>query len=783
MASSRLIANHAPDLISLCALLMELPIAVGDALIVNHKSMPPISAAERALRFFGIPLVRMIYRVTAVGVERLPRGGCLLLPNHITFIDAIVLLLACPRPIRFMIAEEYYRNRFLRPVLRITRCIPITPRRAKNAMRLAAELIRDGEIVCVFPEGELTRSGVLGGLHRGYQLIARQAAAPVVPVWLDQLWGSIFSFQGRRFFRKWPHHFPYPAAVEFGAALSPDEADTATVRERLLQVGERCFSRRPTLRQSLGSASVHGLARHPFRTAVVDGMDGSSLSRSKLLGAAAALSRHLRRTCPEKRIAIVLPASKAGVVANLAVVLAGKVPVGLNFTSGRSALARVEEIAGLTTAISANAFAQRLPDFPWLEKTIQLDELLPGMKRQIFFWWLAAILFPPRTLIRWLEVPREGGHEEAVLLFTSGSSGDPKGVILSHVNVVGNVAQFRVVLDATRDEIVLASLPFFHSFGCTVTLWFPLIDGVPIVTYPNPLEAAKCAELIARYWVTILLAAPTFLRGYLRKAAPEQFQSIRLTITGAEKLPRNLAEAFEAQLGRPVFEGYGLTETSPVVSVNLPNPEPPRPGESVQPLNRSGSVGKLVPGLAAEIRDPETGQKLSLHSSGMLWLRGPNVFEGYLNDPARTAEVLHDGWLKTGDLGRFDEDGFLFIEGRLSRFSKIGGEMVPHETVEQKIVAALGLSQEGERTIAVASMTDEAKGEVLVLLSTIAIDLAELRAQLYEAGVPNLWIPKTIRRVGRIPVLATGKLDLRACGEFAARGEETAPNEEPGDPA
>ncbi len=758
---------------------MELPIAVGEASIVNHYSMPPISATERALRFFGMPLVRMIYRVTAVGVERLPRGGFLLLPNHITWVDAIVLLLACPRPIRFMIAQEYYRNRFLHPVLRITRCIPITPRRAKEAMRMAVEMICDGEIVCVFPEGELTRSGVLGGLRRGYQLIARQAGAPVVPVWLDQLWGSIFSFQGGRFFRKWPRHVPYPAAVEFGAPLSPNEANTATVRERLLQLGESCFSQRPALRQSLGAAAVRGLARHPFRTAVIDGMDGSVLTRSKLLGAAAALSRYLRRACPERRIAIVLPASKGGVVANLAVVLAGKVPVGLNFTSGRNALARAEEIAGLTTAISANAFAKRLPDFPWPQKTIQLDELLPAMKRQIFLWWMAAILFPARILIRWLEVPRKGGHEEAVLLFTSGSSGDPKGVVLSHYNVVGNVAQFRVVLDATREDLILASLPFFHSFGCTVTLWFPLIDGVRIVTYPNPLEAAKCAELIDRYRVTVVLAAPTFLRGYLRKAEAKQFQSVRLTITGAEKLPRNLAEAFEERLGKPVFEGYGLTETSPVVSVNLPDPKPSQPGETVQPSNRPGSVGKLVPGLAAQIREPETGRKLSLHDSGMLWLRGSNIFEGYLNDPARTAEVLQDGWLKTGDLGRIDQDGFLFIEGRLSRFSKIGGEMVPHETVEHQIQAALGLGNEGDRTIAVASVVNSQKGEALVVLSTIDIDQANLRARLQEAGVPNLWIPKTIKRVEKIPVLATGKLDLRACSEIAAGREETAPEEEP----
>jgi acyl-[acyl-carrier-protein]-phospholipid O-acyltransferase/long-chain-fatty-acid--[acyl-carrier-protein] ligase len=387
---------------------------------------------------------------------------------------------------------------------------------------------------------------------------------------------------------------------------------------------------------------------------------------------------------------------------------------------------------------------------------------------------MAAIIFPATWVIRWLEVPKEGDRAEAVLLFTSGSSGDPKGVILSHRNLVGNVAQFRVVLDATKEDMMLASLPFFHSFGCTVTLWFPLIDGVRIVTYPNPLDAGKCAELVGRYRVTVMLAAPTFLRGYLRKGAPEQFAHVRLAITGAEKLPRSLAEAFEERLGQPVFEGYGLTETSPVVSVNLPNPPPTECGGMAQPTSRPGSVGKLVPGLAPEIRDPESGEKLSLHDSGMLWLRGPNIFEGYLDDPGRTAEVLHDGWLKTGDLARFDRDGFLFIEGRLSRFSKIGGEMVPHETVEQKIIAALGLGNEGDRALAVTSVVDAQKGEALVLLSTIEIDQAQLRARLQEAGVPNLWIPKKTRRVEQIPVLATGKLDLRGCSAIAAREADGA---------
>ncbi|PYI83544.1 MAG: AMP-dependent synthetase [Verrucomicrobia bacterium] len=723
--------------------------------------MASMSAAERALYFFCRPLVRCFYRVTALGLENLPSGGFLLLPNHISWVDAIVLQLACPRPIRYVIDEEYYHKPILHSLLRVLGCIPINTHHSHPAVRLATEKIADGEIVCVFPEGRLERTGVLLRLQRGYELIARHANAEVVPVWLDQLWGSIFSFQGGKFFRKLPKRVRYPVTIAFGKPLKADDANVATVREELLKLGEFCFSRRPSLDRHLAEECVRGLKRRPFATAVIDGLDHSTLSRSKLLGAAAALSRFLRRQFADERIAIVLPANKGSMMANLAVTLAGKVPVDLNFTIGRAANESCCGRANLRVAISATQFMERIKDFPWPERVLKLDELMPRMKRQIIFWWLISILLPARLLLQLLQIPKEGGHTEAVLLFTSGTTGEPKGVVISHRNVVGNVSQFRQLLDAKKNDAILASLPFFHTFGSTVTLWYPLIEGVRIVTYPNPLEAARCAALIERYKLTFLLATPTFLRVYLRKAQPHQLRSLRLTIAGAEKLPLDLARHFEERFGKRVFEGYGLTETAPVVSVNLPEPLP-----NVEPTSRLYSVGRMAPGIAAEIREAETDRKLSLHETGMLWLRGVNIFEGYLHDPKQTAEVLRDGWLKTGDIGRFDEDGFLYIEGRLSRFSKIGGEMVPHEAVENKIVDLLGLSGRDERPLAVVGVQDEAKGEALVLLSAVDVDLCELRKELHEAGIPNLWIPKHVQRVESIPVLASGKLDLKKCKEL-----------------
>lgn len=718
------------------------------------------------IRGIGTVIATIMYRVTAFHRERLPAGGFLLLPNHLTWVDAIVLQLACPRPIRFVVFEEIYNQRWLNWIFRAVGALPISSKRAKDAVKAASEAIQRGEIVCIFPEGELSRTGMLLRLKRGYELIARGANAPVVPVWLDRLWGSIFSFEGGKYFFKFPRRFPYPVTVAFGVPISPDEADIATVRERFLELGEFCYQQRPDLEGHLARACLRGLKKNQWHTAVIDGMDHSALTCGSVLAAAITLSRHVRRKCRGRRIGIVLPPGKAAVIANLAVTLANKTPVNLNFTAGRSSVEAALRIGEVRDCITAHPVMKRLADFPWPMHLLHLDAELPVLKPQIIAWRIVVAVLPAWALAMILGVPRIGDRDEAMVLFTSGSSGEPKGVVLSHRNVLGNVSQFALMLNLGKEDTVLACLPFFHSFGCTVTLWYPLIEGVRSVTYPNPLEIAKNADIIERYKVTLFCSTPTFLRGYLRKVEPPQLASLQLVVTGAEKLPMELADAFKERFGKDLLQGYGLTETAPVAAVNLPEPKASRPGDNVQPSSRRGSVGKLAPGMAAQIRDPDTDAALSLHDTGMLWLRGPNIFEGYLNDPKRTDEVLVDRWFKTGDLGRFDEDGFLFIEGRMSRFSKIGGEMVPHEVIESKIAEVLELPKD-ERVIAIASIPDEAKGEALVLLAARDIDPTELRKKLSAAELPNLWIPRIVRRVEAIPILASGKLDLGRCKELA----------------
>jgi acyl-[acyl-carrier-protein]-phospholipid O-acyltransferase/long-chain-fatty-acid--[acyl-carrier-protein] ligase len=732
---------------------------------------PARERLARLIRLVGGGFVRLIYRIRTHGLEHLPAtGGVLLLPNHITWVDAILLQIACPRPVRFMLFEAIYRRPLLNPFFRLFGVIPVSPVHAKEGVRTAAARLQAGEVVCIFPEGELTRTGTLLRLKKGFELIAQKGGVPVVPVWLDQLWGSIFSFEGGRFFSKWPRRLPYPVTLAFGEPLSPGQADIATVREKLLELGASCYAQRPMLERHLAEACLRGLKSGLGRVAVVEGTDHSTLTRGTLLAAGIVLARHLRAHVSARRVGIVLPPTKGAVLANLGVLLAGKIPVGLNFTSSRDSLTAAMRQAGIDTVITAGIFERKLEQFPWPPQVLRLEALLPPLKKRIGLWRVLVAILPWQVLARVLQIPRRGDHEEAVLLFTSGSVGEPKGVVLSHRNILANISQFRVMINFTSKDTVLASLPFFHSFGCTVTLWFPIIEGMRSVTYPNPLEVVKISELIERYRCSLFLATPTFLRSYLRKAEPAQLASVKLAVTGAEKLPRALADAFAEKFGHQVMEGYGLTETSPVVSVNLPDVSVSDTGKAVQLAYRPGSVGKLAPGLAAQIRDPDTGGPLSLHEVGMLWLRGANIFEGYLGQPEQTAEVLRDGWFRTGDLGRFDEDGFLFIEGRLSRFSKIGGEMVPHETVEAKIIEALSLPPGGDRHFVVVGVPDEAKGESLVLLTVIDVDQADLRSRLSALGVPNLWVPRRIQRVESFPVLGSGKLDLKRCRELALTG-------------
>jgi acyl-[acyl-carrier-protein]-phospholipid O-acyltransferase/long-chain-fatty-acid--[acyl-carrier-protein] ligase len=725
---------------------------------------------ESLLRLWLLIVSRCFYRVRAMGLENLPsKGGVLLVCNHVSYVDAIVLQLACPRPIRFVAYEALHHQWWLGWALRILGVIPISSRHAKDAVRSVAQRLKQGEVVCIFPEGQLTRTGVLMGLRKGFELMARQGEAPVVPVFLDALWGSIFSFSENRYFLKLPRQLPYPVSVDFGKPIAPDVATRMTVWKALLDLGEEAFEARPELQGHLGYASIQALSRQPWKNLVVDRFPHRRpLSRGMVLALAIALARRWRHSIKGRRVGVVLPPGIGGVVVNVALSIADKIPVNLNFTAGRAAVESCLRRAGIETIVSAGALRDRFTEFPWPSDTLDVAEELRACGKPSIIGWLAVIwLLPSRALAQVVGTPCQGDRQEAILFFTSGSSGDPKGVPLTHRNVLGNVAQIAGTGIMHHGDVMMACLPLFHSFGYTVTLWYAVLHGVRIVALPSPLEAKKIGEAVRDERVTILIGTPTFLRSYIRKVDAEQFRSLRFVIAGAEKLPSDVLAAFKEKFGMPIYEGYGLTETTPVVAVNREDPPLPTPTAELQLGHRPGSVGRLLPGITVRIGDPDTGQDRELTETGMLYLRGANIFNGYLADEERTREVLCEGWFRTGDLGRFDGDAFLFIEGRLSRFSKIGGEMVPHGTVEQKIIEALGLQSAETQPLVVTGVPDETKGEALVLLTTVDVSPEQLREKLTAAGLPNLWIPRTIRRVEKIPTLSTGKLDLKGCEKLA----------------
>jgi acyl-[acyl-carrier-protein]-phospholipid O-acyltransferase/long-chain-fatty-acid--[acyl-carrier-protein] ligase len=538
--------------------------------------------------------------------------------------------------------------------------------------------------------------------------------------------------------------------------------------KEIVDIDEAAFQQRPDLNSHLAYESFLALARRPRRELIVDRtLQRRTMKSGFLLAVSYMLSRRISGWTSKSRVGIVFPPGLGGYIANLAVVFAGKIPVNLNFTLGAASAEACMRQADIDCLLTTKQVQLKMPLYPWPESgVVDLVDALKALPKAKTLALLSSIyLCPVKMLAKLLKIPSLGGDREAGLLFTSGSSGDPKGVVLTHRNILGNCAQIDASNLLPATEKLVANLPIFHSFGFTVTLWYPLLRGCSVVTLPSPLETKKIAEAIEAESATILVGTPTFFKPYFKRVDPKKLVSLKYVVGGAEKTPAGFADAWEARFGGMYLEGYGLTETSPVVSVNLPTTPPGVEyfSETAEGF-RPASVGRLLPGHAARILNPDTMEEMDVSSVGLLALKGPNIFSHYLDDPKRTAEVKQGDWFITGDLARFDSDGFLFIEGRLSRFSKIAGEMVPHGTIEEILIEAYDLLECEVPMLAIAGRPDEAKGEALVLIASeeLELKLDDVRAKLSAAGLSNLWIPKELKEVEYIPTLVTGKLDLRA---------------------
>jgi len=441
--------------------------------------------------------------------------------------------------------------------------------------------------------------------------------------------------------------------------------------------------------------------------------------------------------------------------------------VNVNYTAGSAGMESAARQAGLKTVVTSRVFLHKAKIEPpagvetiWIEDVAA--EIGPAARAS------ATILarFAPESMVARAcgSRARRGADDVATIIFSAGSTGEPKGVVLTQFNVDANVEGVAQAMRIGPEDRLLGVLPFFHSFGY-MALWFAANHGLGIVFHGNPLDGAVVGDLVQKHHVSVMLATPTFLQIYLRRCTPAQFGSVRIVLAGAEKLPERLAAAFEAQFGVRPLEGYGTTECSPAVALNAPDFRAPG---FYQVGSRRGTVGQPLPGVSVRIVDPDTFAPLPPETPGLLLVRGPNVMRGYLGRDDLTAGVLRDGWYVTGDIASLDEDGFLRITDRLSRFSKIGGEMVPHGRVEEALHEAAGVT---EQTFAVCGLPDEKRGERLAVLSTLEESkLPAVLERLATMGLPNLYIPKkdAFVKVEKLPVLGTGKIDLRGVKRMAA---------------
>ena len=728
--------------------------------------------------FVRLPLwivCRTFYRLRVQGLENIPETGpALLVANHVSYIDPLLILAGQKRKIRFFMWAPYTRIWGLGFLVRMADVIPIQgtggPRAIIQALRTASEALAKGEVVCIFAEGGVTRTGFLLPFQRGFEQIVKRSPAPIIPICIDHVWGSIFSYQGGKFFWKWPQEVPYRVHVTIGKPL-PATADPYTVRQAIQRLSAESAVRRSPERKPVHRQFVRQAVAHPFRSCLIDpGAPKPILKYGEVLVGVKLLLKRLKPLLgDDAMVGVWLPPSAGGAIANICLACMGKISVNLNYTSAASIVQSSIDQCKIKKVLTSKLFTHKVPldPGPGVELIYLEDFRKEITKTERILTYIGVLLLP--GFVHEYLLMGLGGHkidDTCTIIFSSGSTGDPKGVVLTHGNIAANAESTIQAIDPVPEDRLLGILPFFHSFGFTVTLWVPLQVGASTTYHPNPLQPREIGEICKKYQCTIFLATPTFLRSYLRRCEPDDFKSLRLLVCGAEKMPPTLAQEFKAKFGVEPLEGYGCTELSPVAAVNVPDF---REGSAKQAGNKPGTIGLPIPGVAARIVQRETLQDLPQGQEGLLLMYGANVMKGYLGrDDLTQKKIVDGGWYLTGDLAFIDKEGFITITGREERFAKIAGEMVPLEKVEEELHLILKTS---EKVCVITAIPDAKKGERLVVLHLALTETTAqaLWKQLNERGLPNIYVPspRDFYEVAELPMLGTGKLDLKKCKQMA----------------
>jgi len=731
-----------------------------------------VKLPQSLVRYIIKFIVGFKYRLQVEGLENIDDSkGILLLGNHISFMDWAILQMAYPKQIRFVMDREYYQKWYFKPFLDFFGVIPISTRGSKQALLSVSEALNRGESVALFPEGHISRNGHLGEFQRGFEIILSKVDKDidVVPFYLRGLWEDNFSFASAKMKRKRTKDI----SVHFGKALDKS-VDRVELKKAIMRLSidswqDYASSLKPIANMWLRSAKSVAKA-----LSIADST-GVELSGYKMIASVWMMRSVLKDKLKSKNIGLLLPTSVGGAIANMTVLTLGKTIVNLNYSASKESLFHALEIADIEQIVTSKQFITKLKakgfDMSEILSRVEVIYLEDSKKdisklKSVGAYILAMLL--PSKVLSWILVDKVSVSDTAAILFSSGSEGVPKAIELSHTNIMGNIKQAITLINPSDDDVMLGTLPIFHSFGLTVTTLLPLVEGIAVVAHPDPTDGYGIGKMSARYQATILFATATFYRLYTRnrKLHPLMFKDLRLVIAGAEKLPNEIRDEFKKKFGKEIYEGYGATETTPVASVNIPDvlmldTFKPQIG------NKVGTVGLPLPGSCFKIVDPEDFRELEVGMDGMILIGGTQIMKGYLKNESKTKEVIKeiDGvrWYVTGDKGHIDEDGFLTIVDRYSRFAKLGGEMVSLGLVESTISKVVDTNS----AIAITALPDSKKGEKIVLLLEGEMSVDELKEQIKGLKLNPLFVPSEYIKVDEIPKLGSGKADFKAIKRLA----------------
>ncbi len=721
-------------------------------------------------------VVGLKYRLDVKGVKHIPStGGALLLGNHISWIDWAVVLMSSPREIKFVMHKKIYEKWYINWVLKLFNAIPISNASSKETIKTIANELDKGNVIVLFPEGSITRNGHMGEFKRGFELILKQTKneIPVIPFYIRGLWESKFSRATAKYKKTKDIK---NVTVSFSRAIKKENANIVTVKKAVNNLAVRSWHDH-TENLSTVPELVFDRLKKVKKDLIFADTTGVELSGYRFLTASILFKNILKSRVKGQNIGLLFPSSAGGAFFNTSILMLGKTAVNLNFTSSMEALKGSVGKAEIQTIIASKKFVEKLK-----EKGIAIDEILelcevlyvedlkPLITKPKGLATLLSVVLLPSFILKKLHINKQKKDSTAVIMFSSGSEGIPKGIELSHTNIVGNTQQVASILNVNDKDVIVGSLPFFHAFGTVVTLFLPLIEGIKCVAHPDPTDGYAIGKLIEKYKATIMLGTSTFFRLYAKnpKAKKEMFQTLRYIVAGAEKLSPKVREDFTNKFGKEIIEGYGVTETTPVASCNIPDIQ--SPDKSVQVGNKIGTVGMPIPGTKFKIVDPDSHEELETGEEGMILIGGVQVMKGYLKDKSKTKEVLvklkGETYYITGDKGRVDEDGFLTIVDRYSRFAKLGGEMVSLGAVEENIRKVL---PNDEIDIVATAIKDEKKGEkVVALISNInEEELSNLKKEIIDSFDNNLMIPSVYKIVENVPKLGSGKTDFKLAQKMA----------------